>query len=429
MGQISDAITREYNSALERHQDSFSVGLKKVVDTFEKNKYIQISPENDPERRALTEAEEIAILRNEILRFLRSATGLASAGFAQKAEDERAIVDFLMAFFPKGLIEELMSEHLEWESKIRPGRKRGGLRTKTAPRSPIRSQEEPSLVGPESFEPCTNCRSTSAHQSSEGNFCIGCGKRRPSAKRLSPIKGSGTNKTKNRGSITNAGSNVRYFSSATALSNFSLQDQMASIGVHSIDDLYQRLSEMQSSPSVLTRLATSIASIPKDADLGRVLARLMFACSYVAGPHTTASAAHSFAALTIVGIKSPSDQIVARRAVTTVYAGIEAACKSREPLTCVNALQVISPIWCNDLPLGEKHIGGSHGRSWVAAVVINYLAELKVGTIDMMPAITESLQGGRVLSNTEHMRQMSKLGRSWAEARGIDYDEYIRRNG
>jgi hypothetical protein len=65
----------------------------------------------------------------------------------------------------------------------------------------------------------------------------------------------------------------------------------------------------------------------------------------------------------------------------------------------------------------------------VAAVVINYLAELKVGTIDMMPAITESLQGGRVLSNTEHMRQMSKLGRSWAEARGIDYDEYIRRNG
>jgi|688.fasta_scaffold110122_1 hypothetical protein len=119
MGQISDAITREYNSALERHQDSFSVGLKKVVDTFEKNKYIQISPENDPERRALTEAEEIAILRNEILRFLRSATGLASAGFAQKAEDERAIVDFLMAFFPKGLIEELMSEHLEWESKIR----------------------------------------------------------------------------------------------------------------------------------------------------------------------------------------------------------------------------------------------------------------------------------------------------------------------
>jgi len=119
MGQISDAITREYNSALERHQDSFSVGLKKVVDTFEKNKYIQISPENDPERRALTEAEEIAILRNEITRFLRSATGLASAGFAQRAENERAVVDFLMALIPKGLIEELMSEHLEWESKIR----------------------------------------------------------------------------------------------------------------------------------------------------------------------------------------------------------------------------------------------------------------------------------------------------------------------
>ena len=119
MGQISDAIAREYNSALERHQDSFSVGLKKVVDTFEKNKYVQISPENDPERRALTEAEEIAILRNEITRFLRSATGLASAGFAQRAENERAVVDFLMALIPKGLIKELMSEHLEWESKIR----------------------------------------------------------------------------------------------------------------------------------------------------------------------------------------------------------------------------------------------------------------------------------------------------------------------
>ena len=119
MGRISDAITREYNSALERHQDSFSVGLKKVVDTFEKNKSVQMSPENYPERQALTEAEEISILRNEILRFLRSATGLASAGFAQKAEDERAIVDFLMALFPNGLIEELMSEHLEWESRIR----------------------------------------------------------------------------------------------------------------------------------------------------------------------------------------------------------------------------------------------------------------------------------------------------------------------
>ena len=120
MGRISDAITREYNSALQRHQDSLTDGLKKVVDAFEKNKFVQTSPEKALERRALTEAEEISILRNEITRVLRSATGLASAGFAQKAENERAVVDILMVLIPKKLFEELMSDHLDWESKIKP---------------------------------------------------------------------------------------------------------------------------------------------------------------------------------------------------------------------------------------------------------------------------------------------------------------------
>lgn len=120
MGRISDAITREYNSALQRHQDSLTDGLQKVVDAFEKNKNGQTSPEKVLEQRALTEAEEISVLRNEITRVLRSATGLASAGFAQKAENERAVVDILMALIPKELFEELMSDHLDWESRIKP---------------------------------------------------------------------------------------------------------------------------------------------------------------------------------------------------------------------------------------------------------------------------------------------------------------------
>ncbi len=210
--------------------------------------------------------------------------------------------------------------------------------------------------------------------------------------------------------------------------SFSLRAQMSSIGVSSIDDLYTRLSAARADPSRLGVFARSLASISSDDDLGRVLARMMFACSKVETVSDSQGAARLKAQLELGGIEGPQDVVVGRFAVTAVLAGIDEARRSGLGGRCVTALQSIAPIWCNDLPAGEDRLGGTNGRQWVTAAVIVYLAELTASSELAADMIAESLMGGTAVGKREQIRLAWAYGRSWAEANGIDFDDYVRRS-
>jgi hypothetical protein len=225
-------------------------------------------------------------------------------------------------------------------------------------------------------------------------------------------------------------SNVRHFSGSGA-GNFSLQDQMHSIGITSIDDLYSRLTDLQTDVAGLRRASKSFAAIRSDDDLGRVLARLMFACSYVDGPTDDNATGRLMAGLHLAEIPRPTGELhgvpTDRLAVMMCVAGVIAARKDGLGANCVSALQAIAPVWCSDLPPGTKAVGGKHGRQWVVAAILLYLAEISAGTPQGHPAVTASLQGGAMPSLRQQVRQMWDIGRAWASSNGLDFDDYVRR--
>lgn len=221
---------------------------------------------------------------------------------------------------------------------------------------------------------------------------------------------------------------VRHFSGAPPGGDFSLRSQMAAVGVSSIDDLLAKLARAQSKAAELQNLAHALASIPLDDDLGRVLARMMFAGSRVRVRSDTGRAAGLNAALEIGGISGPESKDVARYAAMTIVAGIDAARQTGQGNACVVALQSIAEIWCRDLPPGSKALGGRYGRPWVVAAVLLYLAELCASPGPALDAVADSLQGGSGLSPHDEMRVLWNFGRSWASANGTDFDAHLRRH-
>lgn len=221
---------------------------------------------------------------------------------------------------------------------------------------------------------------------------------------------------------------TRDFSGRSSGSEFSLKEQMSSIGIRSVDDLYTKLSKAKKKGPELGKLADSLASISEDDDLVRVLARLMFACSYVPGISVSEEINGLSASLELAGIRSPDDKRVALTAVGVVVQGIQTARENRLGNTCINALALIGEIWANDLPDGMKSAGGTKGRGWVSAAVLLYLAEVVGSSKEAAEVVAESLEGGRAPSFREQVRMLGHFGRAYAEANGIDYDKYVERH-
>lgn len=218
------------------------------------------------------------------------------------------------------------------------------------------------------------------------------------------------------------------FSGRSSGSEFSLKEQMSSIGIKSVDDLYTKLSKAKKKGPELGKLADSLASISEDDDLVCVLARLMYACSYVPGISVSEEINGLSASLELAGIRSPDDKRVALAAVRVVVQGIQMARENRLGNTCINALALIGEIWANDLPDGMKSAGGTQGRGWVSAAVLLYLAEVVGSSKEAAEVVAESLQGGNAPSFREQVRMLGHFGRAYAEVNGIDYDKFVERH-
>jgi hypothetical protein len=236
-------------------------------------------------------------------------------------------------------------------------------------------------------------------------------------------------KTVGPSEISPSGGSLERHFSGTKSNGFSLREQMRFAGVESIDHFYELLVALRSDPSELRRLADAVASIPADDDLGRVLARLMFAASYVPAPPFSEAGPRILAALEIANVPRPGGFIdgmpAARFSVLVPLAGIDGARANGLANACIESLGLIGSVWGNDLPPEQMPGGGARGRCWVVAGILLYLAEMLDGSLRGAPAVTESLQGGTVLSPRQEVQQLWTIGRRWAAANGVDFDSYV----
>jgi len=233
------------------------------------------------------------------------------------------------------------------------------------------------------------------------------------------------------GGVEPSSSGTRHFSGDRGY-GFSLSDQMRSIGIASIDDLYRRLSSIGSNPSELGRSAADIASIPNDDDYGRVISRLMFACSRVRPPRDPQRILQVLAALNLAQIPPPPGNIdetpTSKAVVAVVLAGVDASRASGLPEVCTECVGLVGRFWANDPPPGDFPLGGHPGRVWVAATVLVEMAELVASSREEPLPMTRSLAGTPPGENlTTLVQQMWSFGRAWATAQNLDFDEYVRK--
>jgi hypothetical protein len=377
-------------------------------------------------------AEDVSLLYSELHDFANEASGATEIWFPVSSEavkwrgdDNDSLIE-RMALEIGALLGRPVKVHRSWMRR-RPsksasdigGSYRRAVQSSKTKRTRSEQQERHELLG--------RLAGLIAGLAGEGSSAVSERSDRTDRPDRTSVTGVRRSRAKASKDQARTSAMARHFSSASSGSSFSLRDAMKSVGIKSIDDLYRRFEGAMAEPGKLTRLTRAIAAIPDDDDLGRVLARFMFASSKVETSDSD-GINRVEAELELAGIQPPDDEAIARFAVMAVLAGIDEARRSGLGGRCVTALQSIAPIWCNDLPAGEDRLGGTNGRQWVTAAVIVYLAELTASSQLAADMIAESLMGGTAVGKREQIRLAWAYGRSWAEANGIDFDDYVRRS-
>lgn len=213
---------------------------------------------------------------------------------------------------------------------------------------------------------------------------------------------------------------------------FSLKTEMNKAGFGDIGDFFRQLTKIIEDPAVLVDLSKRIAN-DIDKDYFRVVvARLLNAVSYNSEIVKDADIKKWLIAAELAGFGVSSQRRLSEPFFNIVHRVVLNSIRTYglQGLDIVRQLEVGAIAW-EQVSDGKSVFGDDAdvARSLLVAVVLqSILHSLK--SAQSSQHVIESLSGtkGQNVSPREDLRLMTELGRQYARANGINYDDFVRRH-
>lgn len=214
--------------------------------------------------------------------------------------------------------------------------------------------------------------------------------------------------------------------------DFSLKTEMNKAGFRDIGDLFQQLTKTVEGSTQLVDLSRRIAKIRSRDFFRTVVARLLNAVSYNSSLVTDADIKDWLVAADLAGLGTVSQRRLSDSLFKIVHRVVTNSIRTNgvQGTEIVRQLEVGSLAW-EQVSAGKTQFEDDPeaARSLLAGVVMqSILHSLK--SAQAIQNVVESLSGtrGQTLSLREELRLMTELGRQYARANGIDYDDFVKRH-
>jgi uncharacterized protein YjbI with pentapeptide repeats len=213
---------------------------------------------------------------------------------------------------------------------------------------------------------------------------------------------------------------------------FSLKNEMSNAGFRDIGDFFRQITKIVEDPTVLVDLSRRIAN-EIDKDYFRVVvARLLNAVSYNSAIVEDADIEKWLVAAELAEFGMSSQRRLSEPFFNIVHRVVINSIRTYglQGLEIVRQLEVGAIAW-EQVSEGKSVFGDDSdaARSLLVAVVLqSVLHSLK--SAQSSQHVIESLSGtkGQNVSLREELRMMTELGRQYARANGINYDDFVRRH-
>jgi hypothetical protein len=213
---------------------------------------------------------------------------------------------------------------------------------------------------------------------------------------------------------------------------FSLKNEMSKVGFRDIGDFFQQLVKAVEASTALVDLSKRIARISNQDFFRTTVARLLNAVSYNSDVVKDSDIENWVVAADIAGLGMSSQRRYSESLFKIVHRAVTNSIRTYglQGMEIVRQLEVGAVAW-EQVSDGKTVFGDDSeaARSLLIGVVLqSILHSLK--SAQGSQNVIESLSGtkGQNLSPTDQMRLMTELGRQYAKASGIDYDEFIKRH-
>ena len=213
---------------------------------------------------------------------------------------------------------------------------------------------------------------------------------------------------------------------------FSLKTEMNKAGFGDIGDFFRQLTKIVEDPAVLVDLSKKIANDINKDYFRVVVARLLNAVSYNSEIVKDADIEKWLIAAELAGFGVSSQRRLSEPFFNIVHRVVLNSIRTYglQGLEIVRQLEVGAIAW-EQVSDGKSVFGDDAdvARSLLVAVVLqSILHSLK--SAQSSQHVIESLSGtkGQNVSQREELRLMTELGRQYARANGINYDDFVRRH-
>ncbi len=213
---------------------------------------------------------------------------------------------------------------------------------------------------------------------------------------------------------------------------FSLKNEMNNVGYRDIGDFFQQIVKVVENPTALVDLSKRIAHISNKDSFQLVVARLLQSVSFNSEIVKDADINNWVVAADLAGLGMNSQRRLSESLFKIARSVVTNSIRTHglSGLEIVRKIEIGAVAW--DQVSDGKTVFGDDSEAarllLVGVVLQSILHCLK--SAQSSQHVIESLSGskGQNLSLREEARLMTEIGRQYARANGIDYDDFVRRH-
>ena len=212
---------------------------------------------------------------------------------------------------------------------------------------------------------------------------------------------------------------------------FSLKNEMNNVGYMDIGDFFQQIVKVVENPTALVDLSKRIARISNEDSFQKVVARLLQSASFNSEIVKDTDIKNWVVAADLAGLGMNSQRRLSESLFKIAQSVVTNSIRTHglSGLEIVRKIEIGAVAW-DQVSDGKTVFGDDSeaARSLLVGVVLqSILHSLK--SAQSSQHVVESLSGSKVhFSLREEARLMTEIGRQYARAKGIDYDDFVRRH-
>jgi hypothetical protein len=213
---------------------------------------------------------------------------------------------------------------------------------------------------------------------------------------------------------------------------FSLKNEMNNVGYRDIGDFFQQIVKVVENPTALVDLSKRIAHISNEDSFQLVVARLLQSVSFNSDIVKDADINNWVVAADLAGLGMNSQRRLSESLFKIARSVVTNSIRTHglSGLEIVRKIEIGAVAW-NQVSDGKTVFGDDSeaARLLLVGVVLQSILHC-LKSAQSSQHVIESLSGskGQNLSLREEARLMTEIGRQYARANGIDYDDFVRRH-